>query len=299
MRIYLAGKISRRDWRHDVVDGLENAEFGSTVMNNAIRNRHDYVGPFFTSCEHHWSSHGEQLHGAGVVGYCKNIHQPVVARHEDVWENSITGINLCDVVIAKVQPDAHGTLCEIGYAFGIRKKVILIESDNAECWFAFGFHIGRFDWMQRETIHSALDWCDDRDDYSQFLLACESPAELKFAEALVHSDDTLHNRPVPQFVVSRYRIDFAWPALKLAVEIDGMEFHGNQPAFIADRKRTRFLESQGWRVIRFAAKEVLSKQGATAASDEVWEAVGNRQIELAEVEKQKLALAKWESTRND
>lgn len=31
-----------------------------------------------------------------------------------------------------------------------------------------------------------------------------------------------------------------------------------KPEFVADRKRQRWIEAQGWRVIRFAAVEILN-----------------------------------------
>lgn len=41
-------------------------------------------------------------------------------------------------------------------------------------------------------------------------------------------------------------------------EIDGYEWHGPKAAFVADRQRDRTLSQAGFRVIRFAASEVLA-----------------------------------------
>ena len=160
MKIYLAGKIGFRDWRHDVVDGLCNADLETHVIKRAIRSRHDYVGPFFIDGQH-GSGHGEGTHGAGETHYNKNTHTKV----------------------------------------------------------------------------------------------------------------------------------------RLAVEIDGIEFHGNQSAFMSDRKRTRFLESQGWRVMRFAAKEVLAAGPCEDCANEVWDAVASLQIENAEKQRQIEALNEREAKR--
>jgi very-short-patch-repair endonuclease len=62
----------------------------------------------------------------------------------------------------------------------------------------------------------------------------------------------------PQYKVGRYRLDFALPAQKVGIEIDGLAYHSGQEAFIADRKRERELEMDGWRLLRFAAQEVMS-----------------------------------------
>jgi very-short-patch-repair endonuclease len=66
---------------------------------------------------------------------------------------------------------------------------------------------------------------------------------------------------VPQYEVVgpnyRYRFDFAYPRLKVAVEIDGLAYHSGQTAIMRDHRRQRQLERDDWRFIRFAAKEVL------------------------------------------
>lgn len=121
------------------------------------------------------------------------------------------------------------------------------------------------------------------DERNQLLATCESVAERAFFEQLVCCNNTWAKRPVPQFRIGRYRLDFAFPAIKLAVEIDGIEFHGSQFAFIRDRKRTRFLESKGWRIMRFAAKEVLEVGSCKSCAAEVWSTVAQMEVNGVEV----------------
>lgn len=54
----------------------------------------------------------------------------------------------------------------------------------------------------------------------------------------------------------RYWIDVAFPALKLAIEIDGREFHNTPEAFESDRWRQNDVVLAGWRVLRFTANMV-------------------------------------------
>jgi very-short-patch-repair endonuclease len=65
-----------------------------------------------------------------------------------------------------------------------------------------------------------------------------------------------------QHPIGRYFADFACVSRKLVIEIDG-EHHDDQIA--ADAKRTADLEREGWRVIRFAASEVMrNREGVWA-----------------------------------
>ncbi len=75
-----------------------------------------------------------------------------------------------------------------------------------------------------------------------------------------------------QYVIAnRYIADFAAPAVRVIVEVDG-EYHGRRAA--ADERRDRKLERLGWRVVRLEAEVVLRNlpmavaavRGAIAAS---------------------------------
>ena len=66
-----------------------------------------------------------------------------------------------------------------------------------------------------------------------------------------------------QHPIGPYFADFACPARRLVIEIDG-EQHAFQVD--ADARRTAFMEGQGWRVLRFWARDVLeSPEGIWAA----------------------------------
>src|SRR5215471_14926069 len=54
--------------------------------------------------------------------------------------------------------------------------------------------------------------------------------------------------------VHPFIVDISCPQAKLVVEVDG-EFHGDR--MIEDRDRTLWLDAQGYRVVRFAAVDVL------------------------------------------
>ncbi|MBN6741427.1 DUF559 domain-containing protein [Acidithiobacillus sp. MC6.1] len=56
----------------------------------------------------------------------------------------------------------------------------------------------------------------------------------------------------------KFRIDVAFPGHRLAVEIDGWQYHGQHlSAHRKDRERMRLLTLHGWRLLPFTAGEVL------------------------------------------
>lgn len=68
----------------------------------------------------------------------------------------------------------------------------------------------------------------------------------------------IKSRVIPQMEVlvdaRTYRIDYALNGerLRVAVELDGFEFHGNRHAFTYDRLRQNDLHADGWTVLRFS-----------------------------------------------
>lgn len=59
-----------------------------------------------------------------------------------------------------------------------------------------------------------------------------------------------------QFPIGSYVVDFACPSKRLIVEIDGSQ-HGEDENARRDAVRTRFLEQDGWTVLRFWNHDVL------------------------------------------
>ena len=60
-----------------------------------------------------------------------------------------------------------------------------------------------------------------------------------------------------QHPIGRYFADFACVLRKLVIEIDG-DHHADRVE--ADARRTADMEREGWRVIRFAANEVVANR---------------------------------------
>ncbi len=52
---------------------------------------------------------------------------------------------------------------------------------------------------------------------------------------------------------SRYRLDFAFPELKIAVEVDGFAFHRNRSQFDNDRLRQNAILASNWKLVRITS----------------------------------------------
>lgn len=61
-----------------------------------------------------------------------------------------------------------------------------------------------------------------------------------------------------QHPVAPYILDFACVKYRVAIEIDG-ETHGSPEEIDYDNRRTKFLESKGWTVIRFRNHEIFKQ----------------------------------------
>lgn len=98
---------------------------------------------------------------------------------------------------------------------------------------------------------------------------CESPIEkmvflqlflLNF-KSLLGSEEEV--RFMNQVKIGPYRVDFLIQTedAKIVVECDGHDFHEKTKEQAAkDKKRDRFLQSKGYRVLRFTGSEIWSKQ---------------------------------------
>jgi len=63
--------------------------------------------------------------------------------------------------------------------------------------------------------------------------------------------------------IGSYIVDFFCPSVKLIVELDGSQ-HGADKAAAYDKKRSQFLESKGYRVLRFWNAEVMKDRDSVA-----------------------------------
>jgi very-short-patch-repair endonuclease len=294
-KVYLAGKIGVRDWRWNVggySDNYANPKFNGAKLEHTRQwpvltgGPLDITGPFFVAGEGHDGMHGPEQHGTGAnnEGYDNCLGQALTAK---LCRDAIDRSDLFYAWIDTL--DTHGTLVEIGYAVAQGIPVVIAmpacdcppeafenwlaehQCPSGQVWFA-----GAFANLANGHCITAADpltglvkalelW---KDTHIQF----DSPVERIFWAAYRAGLETDLPGLVPQHQVGAYRVDFAIPDRKLAIEIDGLAYHGSQEAFIKDRNRQRDLEMAGWRVLRFAAKEVSADAAGCVRKAAQWAA---------------------------
>ena len=171
--VYLAGKIEKNGWREKLFDARSVGTEGYTLygLSNhtevGYSGRIEITGPFFISCDH-GCYHGEGKHGVGAVKHeiekhggdphydqddCGGCMGEYFTR-DDVFEISKNQIKRADIVFAYIDsPDCYGTLAEIGYAYALRKDIVIVFSNDElkeKMWF--------IDKMQRNTAVASYKW---------------------------------------------------------------------------------------------------------------------------------------------
>ena len=108
----------------------------------------------------------------------------------------------------------------------------------------------------------------------------ESPGESITRLAIV---ETALPAPVAQYWVlddeggRRYRLDLAYPRLKICIEYDGEEFHTSTEQRAADERRRAWLRTRGWRVI-VVRKRDLGAEARGAWLSELHQAYADRTV---------------------
>lgn len=277
--VYLAGKMNggsvdeqtqgiNQDWRWPLI-GEELIRPNEDFWPNVAMGQFHYAGPFYGNWKSHMPLQGKDLHGVGA-----DRDWGVGGRDQSqVIKFCIDAIHSSDIVFAWMDTnDAHGTLMEIAWACAKYANVTLvvppcdcsIESSNdnhtclyGEVWFAQA--------MVRRCGGTVIYSNDPVEEFHKVVARWNrtnqkfnSVPEKEFWTRAINDSakGLLYRDIVPQHPVGKYRIDFAIPELKFGIEIDGLAYHNGQDSFMKDRSRQREIESQGWRIVRFAAKEV-------------------------------------------
>ncbi len=138
----------------------------------------------------------------------------------------------------------------------IRHKV------NAEILERFGTYDKWWEWQQQTLgqmmIGSMLESTPEQLTCAFDPVQTESPIERKF---LIAATGVIKGIEI-QYTIGFYRVDFAIPRVKIAIELDGHDFHSTVEQRTNDARRARTIEAAGWRVLRFTGSEINADVGA-------------------------------------
>jgi very-short-patch-repair endonuclease len=268
------------------------------TLSKAIFGKHDYVGPYLVACDHgcyHTGNHAtfiDRQHG-----YSQSTLRN--ANRRKVMSLCLKAMYGADILFFWIDDlTAYGTLAElvhittiVGMADAIdaveneppsvRKQIYVATPDINEIdemWFAI-----RLAQPNAELIVAP----NPKDALLQVLAKVEeaetySPIERMFIDKwhAIYVNSITPQYNVPGF---RYRVDFAFPDDKIAVELDGYEYHSNKEQFTNDRKRQREMELAGWRFIRFSGSEVYKNTDACVRQAyEFWQSMSKKQVTEAQ-----------------
>jgi len=281
--VYIAGKMEDDMWRHQFFDAYDAPEdhmyqlqwnpltIGSgdpwPTKSEVTVCGLTYTGPFFVDV---YGGHGYgyidgEAHGSNVekAGYYERV-EDLEEKRNQVQQWCFRAIQRADLVFAWIDGiDCYGTIAEIGYAKAMG-KLIWIASPRRydDLWFVYCMADETvFISQQHESAVPAEIFRNLLHEYRRVHRHFDSPIEQAFWDAWVAAArrDPFFQFEVdlvPQHPIGRYRVDFAHPASKTAIELDGHATHSSPDAIAYDRKRQRALEDSGWHVIRFGGKEV-------------------------------------------
>src|SRR5690606_35090307 len=106
-------------------------------------------------------------------------------------------------------------------------------------------------YMSKQNLHNKKEFQERRKQLRENL----TPAEA-FLWTQLKSRQLDNRRFTKQHSIGNYIVDFYCASEKLIIELDG-EVHYNPEAQEYDRKRSIYLENQGFKVIRFENKMVF------------------------------------------
>lgn len=131
--VYLAGKISKNDWRHPLVQGIQKHFWTEGPL---VQPSFNYVGPFTAGCNHGCLP---KLNSHGNIADCcfdQELNQRELVRH------CLQAVDKAHLVFCYIERlDCHGTIVEIARAHMSSIPVViafapgLADSHNNEMWF--------------------------------------------------------------------------------------------------------------------------------------------------------------------
>lgn len=132
VKLYIAGKISRENFRELIIPRLSSHQWGDP---NIQTESYEYLGPYTVNCKHGCFSGNGTHESVGSDG-------SIELSQKDVIYANMRALESADLVFAYINTtDCYGTLMEIGWAIAREIYVVLMLSPDVpvhELWFIAG-----------------------------------------------------------------------------------------------------------------------------------------------------------------
>lgn len=232
MRIYLAGRCGGPKW--DLVKRL--GERGKRIE-------------FVASDEELHDNHGMGTPDAAAHMFSEEIHH-------------------CDQLIAYLStPHAYGTVAEIAYAAALKiPTFVILKIPPTPSTETYEEYMETLNYQMRDSyafvgaLDGVVEFEVEDDEAAQAIFdnlsLIESPIERRFWLAARQSP--IFGNLTAQVEIGKYRVDFfyAGNGKKIAVELDGHDYHKTREQRTYDAERDRHLRMQGVEVVRFTGSEI-------------------------------------------
>jgi hypothetical protein len=262
--------LSARGARHRVEDGRwERAQAGVFRVATAPRSwTQDLLAACLAAGPGAVASHRAaaalwQLEGISAGWLELTVSRPRCHRLPGVIVHRSTDLDRASMILRSGVPatDPARTLVDLGAVVRPKRVGAALDSALSRRLVTLSGLRARLDGVGRRgrrgagVLRALLDECSDAAGLA------ESTLETRFLRLC--RDHGLPE-PVPQHEVmvgGRLigRLDFAFPAVDLAIEVDGYESHASLAAFQHDRARQNDLVAAGWTVLRFTWDDVVRR----------------------------------------
>jgi very-short-patch-repair endonuclease len=167
----------------------------------------------------------------------RDLHTADLVEHRDIW---VADRPLAALETAVALPDGSAFLDR-----ALQRHVPFLELNDCYCR-----NLGRRGWKQASRLIAAAA---DRAD---------SAAERILKRLLREAGITGWVLGHP---LGPHSIDLAFPAQRVAIEVDGWAWHVDVDRFRADRRKGNLLTRAGWTLLRFTWHDLVTRPGEVVA----------------------------------
>jgi predicted transcriptional regulator of viral defense system len=195
--------------------------------------------------------YGSAWAGLSRVARVHRVQKPL-AGGEVVSIDGLRVTSLPRTLADLAGPLAPGALAEV-----VDRAMRLRPSDASRTWLAQAIEEAVRDRRGAPKLRAAVaPWIADRHGARQLQSVLEAQVLRVLLAADMPAPLCQHEVVLPGGV--HYFLDFAWPAARVALEVDGYAFHSDRRAFDKDRSRGNRLLVAGWQILHTTAGEIRS-----------------------------------------